>query len=860
MSKFLGTLKIIVLLLIAGSVSLFSQTQQKAVSDTSRSTASAQTDSLKSTKSGIDTTVVYSASDSILYSMRTRTMQLFGKGDLSYRTMGLKAERIQINWESSNLYAEGIKDTADKSGRKMTGTPLLKDGGEEYKGKEVSYNFKTKKGKIDVGDTEIEQGYYHGEAIKKVEPEVLFVANGRYTTCDAEQPHYYFSSSKMKVVMHDHIVAEPITFYIADIPVFALPFGVFPNKAGRRSGLIAPAYGEDFRRGRFLSHFGYYWAMNDYMDLASSFDWYMRGGWLNRTAFQYNVRYQFSGMVRMEYSDLYTGESGDPGRTRQNDYYLSINHNQQFNPTMRLDVNFSFSSGTHFQNTSFNLDELLRQNIVSTATLTKRWEDGDRNLTVSIYRDQNLQSGDVAERMPSISFSQGLWFPFRRASKGSQSGSESDYGWYENIGINYSGEAQGNRSKLSTLNSANEKQTTINENYGANHSLSFSFSPKAGYFTISPTFGYNEKWYVKKIDRDSTGDHKINGFFPVRTFSSGIGLSTRLFGIFQPQVFGITGIRHTVTPTVSFSYTPDFSSTNFGYWGTYVDTNKKVVQYDHFEKEIYGGAPRGLTQSLNFSVGNLFEMKYQSADTAEKEKKIQLMNIGANLSYNFAADSMRLSDLSISYRTDIGSILSLSAGTTHNFYVFDTTAGRRVNRFLWSDRRRLFDVTSVSFNVSTSLSGERKTQTQSTSKSQPAGDQSTLKQMNPQQGMMPGVPRVVDENASDFSIPWNLSLSYTFSQSTPNPNQTFRSSSMNANLSFNLTEYWRITASGNYDFTMKQFSAPSVSVLRDLHCWEMRFDWVPLGPYRYYRFEIRVKAPQLQDIKLTKQGSERGVY
>jgi lipopolysaccharide assembly outer membrane protein LptD (OstA) len=331
-------------------------------------------DSVASTSSGVDTVVTYLAKDSIVYSISTRLMKLYGKSELRYQAIGLKAERVDVNWDTSTLSAQGIPDTSSKTGKKAIGAPVLVDGGETYNGSQIGYNFRTQKGRISVGDTEIEQGYYHGEEIKKVERDVLYVAGGRYTTCDAEHPHYYFYSPRMKVTLRHQVVAEPVYFYLADIPIFALPFGVFPNESGRRSGIIAPAYGSDSRRGHYLSHFGYYWAINDYLDLSSTFDWFARGGWLNRSMVRYALRYDFTGSVSVNFTNLHSGEEGDPGRSEQRDYNIQINHNQQIDPTTRLDVNFSFSSGSFFRNVSSNLDEILRQNIVSTATLSKATE------------------------------------------------------------------------------------------------------------------------------------------------------------------------------------------------------------------------------------------------------------------------------------------------------------------------------------------------------------------------------------------------------------------------------------------------------------------------------------------------------
>ncbi|HEY4612636.1 MAG TPA: putative LPS assembly protein LptD, partial [Bacteroidota bacterium] len=337
--------------------------------------------------------------------MRTRTMKLHGAGDLKYRDLGLKAARIDVNWDTADLTAFGVKDTADTTGNKYAGLPELADAGEKYNGSRIGYNFRSKKGKISLADTEIEQGYYHGEEIKKVEDDVLFVADGRYTTCDNdEHPHYYFFSPKMKVIVRDKVIAEPIYLYIADIPVFWLPFGVFPNKAGRRSGIIAPAYGQDARKGHYLSHFGYYWAISDYFDLTTTFDWFARGGWLNRSSLRYAKRYDFSGSINASMTRTHEGEPGDPDRVEQRDYNISVYHNQQIDPTARFDVNFTFTSGTYYRNFSANQNEILRQNVVSTATFSKSWEGTNRSISLSAYRDQNLQTGAVEERLPSISF------------------------------------------------------------------------------------------------------------------------------------------------------------------------------------------------------------------------------------------------------------------------------------------------------------------------------------------------------------------------------------------------------------------------------------------------------------------------
>jgi lipopolysaccharide assembly outer membrane protein LptD (OstA) len=812
-------------------------------------------DSTKGSSKGVDTVVVYSAIDSITYSLSNRMMMLYGKGDVKYKTIELKSERIDMNWDTSVLNAQGVPDSADTTGKKLRGTPILIDGGEQYSGSTISYNFKTQKGKITLGETEIEKGYYHGDDIKKVEPDVLYVQNGRYTTCDKNDPDYYFFSPRMKIIKDDKIIAAPIFLYIGGVPVFALPFGVFPDHGGRRSGIIAPAYGEDVRRGRYLTHLGYFWAMSDYTDLRTTADLYTSGGWVAHSTFRYALRYEFTGSLDANFTNTHFGEEFDPDRTETRDYNLAIHHNQQFDPTTRADIDFTFTSGSYYQNTSTNLNDLLQQNVISDATLLKTWEGTNNSLSVNIHRDQNLQTGALSWRLPSVSFTRSQSFPFRRQQRGGglSSGAE-EFRWYELIGYNYSGQALNviNRQE-DPLNPGNLKRA---DRQGVSHNISVNASPKIGEFSVTPFLNYSELWYNKNIlktnyttsdGRDSvvTEDHK--GFNAVRFYTLGVSANTRFYGIFPINALGIGSFRHTVTPSVSYNFRPDFSRPHYGYWGSYRTSSGQTVPYSFYEREVFGGAPIGELQSISLSVGHLFEMKTAVHDTSDKEKKFQLLNLGTNISYNFAADSLKLSELGLSYRTNVGDVLSISGASSFNFYKFDTTAHGRVNRFLISEREGLAQLTSFSINLSTSIKGQKKT-----SASQVQEQASPI-----QQSELMGYS---DEEQPNINIPWNLSLAFDYSLNRSNPLATFRSSNLRGSLDFQLTENWKLSARANYDLINKQIAAPEINVYRDLHCWEMNFKWIPRGIYGGFKFEIRVKAPQLRDLKVTKQGSVRSVY
>ncbi len=835
--------------------------QERSIADTTLAlvadTSKVKADTTKTVKSpsGVDSVVTYSAVDSLVYSLRTKTMYLYGKGDIKYKELGLKAENIDINLNTSTLNAVGVLDTADTTGKKFRGQPDLIDSGEKYHGSKITYNFKSKKGKITLGETAMEEGLYYGEQIKRVDTDVLFVGEGKYTTCELEHPHYYFGSPEMKVTVKDKVVARPVYLYLSDVPVFALPFGIFPTDRGRRSGLIAPAYGES-GRGRYLMHLGYYWAISDYMDLSLRGDGYTKGSWVLYSDYRYALRYNFVGGLSGSYAKTISGLRGDPGYSQETQFNVRMNHNQDINPTTRLVVDFTFSSGNYYQRTSNNLQDLLRQNIISNATLTKSWEGTPNSMSMNIRRDQNLRDGSVSEVIPSLSFNVGQSFPFRSKKR---SGGEDSQQWYDLIGYSYGAQFLNVHNKVPVPDSLGGG-FSHNERRGIQHTVLISASPKLSYFTITPFFNYAEKWYDKQIERrfnpsDSTiTTNDVKTVKAVRYYDMGVSAATKLYGVFQPGIFGIKGIRHQLSPSLSYTYQPDFSQPKYGYYGTYRNAAGVEQKYNLYEREVFGGSPAGERQAIGLNIGNVLEMKMAGNDSSGEDRKFTLLNLGAGISYNFAADSLRFSELGLSYRTNIGEKFNIGGNASYNLYKFEVDQkgiGRRVNKFLINTQGRLAQLTNFSISIGTSLSGEKK--------ETKAGPIRTAED-SIAQFQKGGYVGLYDQEVPDFSIPWNLDLTWNFSQNQSDPRFKSRSSNISAALGFNLTEFWKINASTSYDVINREFAAPQVTVYRDLHCWELNFSWVPTGAYRNYRFEIKLKAPQLRDVKVTKQFNSREIF
>jgi hypothetical protein len=790
----------------------------------------------------VDTVIYANASDSLIFYVKKKKMDIYGEASMQYKETDLKSANIFVDFETNNIEAVGIP--SDTLPGKFTGTPVLKEGQEVYEGFRMKYNFKTRRGFIASAGTESEGAIYTGAKIKKVDRETYFVMDGIYTTCEIDTPHYHFYSPEMKVVHKEQIVAKWVWLHFGGVPFpVPVPFAVMPIESGRRSGIIPPVYGEDGTYGRYFSRFGYFFAFSDYMDLAFTADYYTRGSYNFNSRFRYAKRYSFTGNLEGNYKKFFIGERADPNRSESLDWYVKWNHNQSFTPTLRLDANLQFVSGTGYtRRTIYDLNEVLSRDIISNATFSESWEESGNSMSAGYSRRQNIDDNNIFEQIP-VTFTMSQKYPFRGK------GASSDYKWYELIGYSYSGRFQNNRNKT-------EGELMIRG--GINHNMNVSASPKFGYFSLTPSVSYQERWYNKRIEREYAGQtvtgtdsvitRDIKEINMVRTFSTGVGTSTKFYGIVQPNMLGISAIRHTVNPSISYSYSPDFSEPFWNYFDSYTDSQGREIKYSKFDREIFGGPSIGERQNISFRVSNIFEMKtiVDPTDTTAKEEKIQLLNLDASIDYNFAADSIKFSPLRLGFRTQAGDWFSFNGNSTFTLYDRDES-GFPLNKFLIDEGKGLMRLTNFSFSISTSLSGEK---LKSAAAPQPSVEQEDEFQLG---NAGPVYKGIYDTGDPDFTIPWDISLNYNYTLDKSNPAQTRTLSNVSGSLNFNLTPAWKFSVSGSYDFDRKEFAAPQVRISRDLHCWIMNFTWNPLGIYSGYSLEIRVKAPQLQDLKLTKR-------
>jgi lipopolysaccharide assembly outer membrane protein LptD (OstA) len=822
-----------------------------------------------STKNSVDTIVTYTAKDTVVYLLDDKRMKLYGGSAISFGTMGLKAERITLNWDASTFQATGIPDTAKGREGRFTGTPILNEGAEKYEGLEMSYNFKTKKGVILEGQTVIGDGFYLGERIKRASEDVYFISSGQYTTCDKpDHKHFYFGSPRMKVVPNDVIIAEPIVFFVEDIPLFALPFAVIPGKSGRSSGIVIPTFGDDFRRGRYLKGGGYYLAASDYWDLKLTGDWYSKGGYQVGGVLNYKKRYSFDGSIDIAYGRQ-TYQIGDwrlPDDLPRTDYRMKLLHSHIIDPSSQLTADLSYLTDSYFESYSSNVTERLNQEVHSTASYSTKWEETNRSLSVNIERSQNLVNGTSSNIFPRIAFNQSQIYPFRPA------GSNGDGAWYEMIGLNYNAEAK--QAVKDVIHDVTTVDTSgirtsraVKETYdrrGLMQLFNLISSPKFGYLTIQPSFSFTERWYDHRVERafnpaDSTFiSRDVRGFFALHTFSLGVSANTKLYGTVSPNIAGIIGIRHTMQPQISYSYNPDFSTSAWGYYQSYRGIRDSLIRYDPYSgdgirpSEIFGSVASYESQTIGMSISNMFEMKLNPAsdDTTMTPRKLQLLSLNLSSGYNMVADSLKLSPISLSYSTRVQELVDMSGSATYSPYVIqrrrlaepDSLGHRAVaepahltNRYIAEDGNGLLRLVDFSFSLQTRLSSDMFASKPDTSIKALPGNYA-------------------------YRIPWSLSFGFNYGMDQFDPDNKSRRATMFSSFSISPTPNWRITASTYYDLVTKTVGAPQIGISRDLHCWEMNFSWIPAGEMRRFELVIRLKAPQLQDIKLERKGSDDGRY
>ena len=797
--------------------------------------------------------IKYKARDSVAMDLTTRRAYLYGEGDIDYEDMKLKADRVEVDFNKQTLHAHG---TADSAGE-VAGRPYFKQEDAEYHADTITFNYGSKKGIIQGVITQEGDGYLHGHKVKKINDSVMYLSGGSYTTCNYAHPHFAINFTKSKLITGDKIVTGPAWLTIEDAPTpLALPFAFFPITHNRASGLIIPSYGWMNYRGYYLKDGGYYWAINDNVDLSLLGEIYTNLSWAAEAKSNYYKRYKYKGLFDIRFGRTFTGIRGDTNTfSAFNDFKVNWQHNQdpKSNPYSRFTANVNLQSRNYNRNTTHRSDYF---NSTTTSSISYNTKLGSfLNLSATARESFNSQTGVMNIKLPSVTLSSVTIYPLRRRNP---SGA---YRWYENISLSYVMNAEDN---ITAQDSDLFKQTTLDRmQYGVQHSIPLSSSVKVlKFFNWTNSVTYNERWHWSTINKtydNSTGTvttDTVRGFRSNRDFSFNSSLSTRIYGMFQFKYGPLKALRHVINPSLSFNYRPDFGSAKLGFWRQYVDTTGYVHRYSIFQNSLYGGPADGRSGQVRLSIGNNLEIKVQNPfDTAAEQKKVTLLeNLTFSGSYDLAKDSLNFSNLSVTARTTLFRMLVLNYSGSFCPYDVDSL-GNMHNQFLWNTEHRLFRTQNstwsaqVSFNINNNTfkgkDGEK-------SQGEPVY---TLLQTphNYSPTMMMG-------GYVDFSVPWNISINYTFSHASrfvarelSLKSENIQSINLSANVS--LTKNWKIAMTTGYDFVNKGMSYTTVDIYRDLHCWEMKFSWCPFGYYRSWFFQINIKADALRDIKYEKNES-----
>jgi hypothetical protein len=869
------------------------------------STTNTVADSTVRSKSGIDTVVNYSAKDSIKYSVKKRVLRLRGDAWVKNQAQTLQAEVIELFFEQSTMRAQGGRDSAGR----FYGEPVFTDGSEKYLGETITYNFKNKRGTVAMAQTDLGEGYYFGDRIKRISENTLYVQDGCYTTCNKGHPHFYFKSPRMKVITQDRIFVDQLFVYVEDIPIFYLPFSVFiPNdrKDGRRSGVLLPTI--DFpsfaqyenSRGVVFRNFGYYWAVNDYFDTQITADVFTKGGYLLRNTSRYNLNGLFNGELSVSYGSQRFSTLQD---FTQN-WSVSLRHTQTIDPQTNISASLQYTSPNYNRATQYDVLARAQQIIRSNASASRSFDNG-MSASVNYSRDQNIITNEATDNA-SMNFNLGQFFPLKNVVS-------SDSWLSQGFAITYNPSAQVTFYRAPDDSATIASRSTTGEGFirptsttstvrvpirspftgVIRHNPAISLQlPRIGFFNVSFSPQYTENWYFRRIKQrtlaDATGatnDEYEYGLFRESSYSFSASVATTLYGIVQPRILGLNALRHTMQPNVSYSFTPSFLN-NADLFNFTTDAITGVrTYYSRFEADGGGNVSRALSQSIVFSLGNNFEAKVATSDTSEKT--IQLLNVNLGASYNMAADSFRLSNIGMSFRTSAG-ILDFSGGASFDPYrrgvVQVITEGvkpdtawlfQRFDRLALASGQGLMRLTSVNVAVSTQFSSQSLSQNGSQGGSpQAQGGQTpdtTAKKTDADNAQRERFRQRMDTSAqrSDIfgdetpgfaavNIPWNVGLSANFSYNEPfSPiARAAFSAGLNANVSVAIENSWRVMATMFVDVLNPQQPTGSITVTKDIHCWDLSFNWQPFGQVQYFSFRLGIKAAQLRDLQIRRQQSQ----
>ncbi|MCU0379423.1 MAG: LPS-assembly protein LptD [Bacteroidales bacterium] len=812
----------------------------------------------------VDLPIVYKAEGYMKTDLITKKVSLVEKAQVNYGTIELTADSIVLDMETGEVYATGRPDSTGN----MAGKPYFRDGSEEFESKELIYNFKSEKGVIKNVTTEQEGGFLQSVTTKKHEDGTLHVNQSKFTTCDAEEPHFYMALNKAKVYPGEKIVSGPAYMVVADIPLpLILPFGFFPVQQHRSSGIIVPRYGQEARRGYYLSDGGYYFALNDYFDLKLTGTAYTNGTWLVDGATTYKLRYRFSGSFGFSYANNITSYKGLPDYSKTTNYSLKWSHAQdaKSNPGSRFSASVNMSSMGYDRENSYDIADHVTTTRQSSVSYSKSWAGTPFNFSTSLNHSQNVETGNVQVNLPKANFNVSRIYPFKpKVITGKQR-------WYYDLQAQYSASLD---NKLNTYDSLIfTSQALNNMQNGFKHNIPVSVQLRPfNNFSISPQVSYTGVLYTQMIEKTWDPDYydaSKNEVVPsvVTDTTKGVfygqAITPSISASFNPQIYGtfeitkknsrIESFRHVMRPSVGFSYSPDYDFLSSDMYRTVqYDTLGNTREYSIYEGNIFGTPTPGTRSgSFSFSLVNIVEAKvFARNDTTGKAKKIKIIdNLAFNTSYNLFSDSLNWSPISGSFRTMLAENINFQANSSFTIYGINSNGGT-VSELAVSQGKGLLRMTnfnmSVDLDVARLIGGKESERKQVSGSNTPRGPDGGG---NDGPGNLPLANSNLDEYGYVmFDVPWSMRMAYNFNYSKPGLTSSV-SQTLTLTGDIKVTPKTAINYTSGYDFGQKEITMTRIGISRDLHCWEMSFSWIPTGYMQSWSFSIRPKAGMLRDLK-----------
>ena len=852
-------------------------------------------DTVRKSKSALEEPVSYSAKDSITFDYTNSRAHLFGGSQVNYQNLQLTADDISLSLDSSLVHASGRPDSTGA----IQGKPLFKQGEDEYEPDRISYNFKTRKAFISNVYTQEGEGFMQSREGKRDSSGVMYVQNGKYTTCDAEHPHFYVSLTRAKMHPGKNVIFGPAYLVVEDVPLpLAIPYGFFPFSSSYKSGFIMPTYGDETTRGFYLRDGGYYFAINDKVDLKVLGEFYTKGSWGLSAQTNYKKRYRFGGNFYFSYQNTKEGEKNMPDYSVSKSFKLTWSHRQdaKANPTQTFSASVNFATSSYERNnltSMYNPESYTQSTRTSSVSYSKSFSKVGLTLSGTFNLSQNMRDSSISVTLPTLSISQSRFNPFKRKKA---AGKER---WYEKIAMSYTG------TLANSINTKEDKlfHSSLVKDWrnGMRHQVPISASFSVlNYINVTPSFTFTDRMYTHKVmqgwdtERQAVQRDTVYGFYNVYNYNMSISANTKLYGMYRPMPwFGgkkIAAIRHVFTPTVSFSYAPDFSQSRFGFYDSYVKTdangNVSTVRYSPFSGMMYGTVGQGMTGSVTMDVANNIEMKVRTDKDSTGYRKISLIDeLGGSLSYNMAAKRRPWSDLNLRARIKLTKKYTYSMNAVFATYAYEKDENGRVyvgDHTEWS-RGRFGRFQGTAQNISYSISNETFRKLFGKKHRTTTSDDELDEELDEEEETDPTMQNVdpdrkkgkaganqesdgdVDEDGYlKFSLPWSINIGYgvTIRENTQGRFNDKRmrypyklSHTLNFSGNIRISEGWNINFSSGYDFNMHKLSMTTASLSRDLHCFQMSCSMV-ISPYTSYNFTFACKAGTLADaLKWKKQSS-----